>query len=76
MEFQFIWNEYFWPLIAISTTKLQPIQVAIASQFTESNQNWGAVFASMVLASLPIILLFLFAQKYFYISVANSGIKG
>ncbi|QQO11156.1 carbohydrate ABC transporter permease [Breznakiella homolactica] len=76
MEFQFIWNEYFWPLIAISKTKLQPIQVAIASQFTDRAQNWGAVFASMVLASLPIILLFLFAQKYFYVSVASSGIKG
>jgi multiple sugar transport system permease protein len=76
MEFQFIWNEYFWPLIAISRTSLQPIQVAIASQFTDRAQNWGAVFATMVLASLPIIILFLFAQKYFYISVTNSGIKG
>jgi multiple sugar transport system permease protein len=76
MEFQFIWNEYFWPLIAINRTKLQPIQVAIAAQFTDRAQNWGAVFATMVLASLPIILLFLFAQKYFYESVASSGIKG
>ncbi|MEA4866860.1 MAG: carbohydrate ABC transporter permease, partial [Sphaerochaeta sp.] len=76
MEFQFIWNEYFWPLIAINRTRLQPIQVAIAAQFTDRAQNWGAVFATMVLASLPIILLFLFAQKYFYESVASSGIKG
>lgn len=76
MEFQFIWNEYFWPLIAVSNTRLQPIQVAIASQFTDRAQNWGAVFASMVLASLPIIILFLFAQKYFYVSIASSGIKG
>jgi multiple sugar transport system permease protein len=76
MEFQFIWNEYFWPLIAINQTRLQPIQVAIASQFTERTQNWGAVFASMVLASLPIIVLFLLAQKYFYESVTSSGIKG
>jgi multiple sugar transport system permease protein len=76
MEFQFIWNEYFWPLIAINQTRLQPIQVAIASQFTERTQNWGAVFASMVLASLPIIILFLLAQNYFYESVTSSGIKG
>ena len=76
MEFQFIWNEYFWPLIAINRTRLQPIQVAIAAQFTDRAQNWGAVFATMVLASLPVILLFLFAQKYFYDSVASTGIKG
>ncbi len=76
MEFQFIWNEYFWPLVSINSTKLQPIQVAIAAQFTDRAQNWGAVFATMVLASLPIILLFLFAQRYFYESVTSSGIKG
>jgi multiple sugar transport system permease protein len=76
MEFQFIWNEYFWPLIAINQTRLQPIQVAIASQFTDRTQYWGAVFASMVLASLPIIVLFLIAQNYFYDSVTSSGIKG
>lgn len=76
MEFQFIWNEYFWPLIAISDSQLFPVQVAIASQFTDRAPNWGAVFASMVLASAPIIVLFMSSQKYFYQSVTSTGIKG
>ncbi|MBN2044343.1 MAG: carbohydrate ABC transporter permease [Anaerolineales bacterium] len=76
MEFQFIWNEFYWPLIAISDSKLFPVQVAVASQFTESGPNWGIVFAAMALASAPVILLFLFLQRYFYESVAMSGIKG
>jgi multiple sugar transport system permease protein len=76
MEFQFIWNEFYWPLIAISTKNLYPVQVAVASQFTESEPNWGVVFAAMALASGPIILLFLFLQRYFYESVAMSGLKG
>ena len=76
LEFQFIWNEYFWPLVAISRARLQPIQVAIASQFTESAYNWGAVYASMAMASLPIILMFLLSQRYFYSSVLTSAIKG
>lgn len=76
MEFQFIWNEYFWPLIAISNSKLYPVQVALSCQFTDRAPNWGAVFASMVLASAPIIILFLSSQKYFYQSIAASGIKG
>lgn len=76
MEFQFIWNEFYWPLIAISTKTLYPVQVAIASQFTESEPNWGVVFAAMALASMPIIILFLFLQRYFYESVAMSGLKG
>lgn len=76
MEFQFIWNEYYWPLIAVSDRKLFPVQVAIASQFTEAGPNWGVAFAAMVLASLPVILLFLFAQRYFFESAAMSGVKG
>ncbi len=76
MEFQFIWNEFYWPLIAISDSKLYPVQVAVASQFTESGPNWGVVFAAMALASAPVIILFLFLQRYFYESVAMSGIKG
>lgn len=76
MEFQFIWNEFYWPLVAISDSKLYPVQVAVASQFTDSGPNWGIVFAAMALASAPVIILFLFLQRYFYESVAMSGIKG
>ena len=76
MEFQFIWNEFYWPLIAISNKNLYPVQVAIASQFGEKTPDWGVVFAAMVLASAPIIILFLFLQKYFFESVARSGVKG
>lgn len=76
MEFQFIWNEYFWPLIAITDRKLFPVQVAVASQFTQQGPNWGLVFAAMVLASAPVIILFLFMQRYFFESTALSGVKG
>ena len=76
MEFQFIWNEYYWPLIAISERKLFPVQVAVASQFTEAGPNWGVVFAAMVLASAPVIILFLLMQRYFFESTAMSGVKG
>jgi ABC-type glycerol-3-phosphate transport system permease component len=76
LEFQFIWNEFYWPLIAISRQNLYPIQIAIANQFTDRDPQWGRVFAAMMIASLPIILLFMALQRYFYESVAMSGIKG
>ncbi len=76
LEFQFIWNEFYWPLVAISKQNLMPVQVAIATQFTERDPNWGRVFAAMVIASLPIVLLFMLLQRYFYESAALSGLKG
>lgn len=76
LEFQFIWNEFFWPLVAVSNKALHPVQVAIANQFTDRDPQWGRVFSAMVLASAPVIILFLFTQRYFYRSVALSGVKG
>jgi ABC-type glycerol-3-phosphate transport system permease component len=76
LEFQFIWNEFYWPLVAVTNRELQPVQVHIAAQFTERDPQWGRVFSAMVLASAPIIIIFMMAQKYFFQSTAISGIKG
>ena len=76
LEFQFIWNEFYWPLVAISSQSLMPVQVAIASQFTERDPEWGRVFAAMVLASAPVILLFMVLQRFYYQSAVTSGVKG
>jgi ABC-type glycerol-3-phosphate transport system permease component len=75
-EFQFIWNEFYWPLVAISSKFLQPVQVAIAMQFSEGEANWGRVLAALVLASAPVIVLFLSLQKYYFEDISLSGIKG
>ncbi len=76
LEFQFIWNGFYWPLIAVASRNLQPVQVAIAMQFSENEANWGRVFSAIVLASLPVIVLFLALQRYYFEDVALTGIKG
>lgn len=76
LEFQFIWNLFFWPLIAVGKKELQVIQVAVATQITQREIAWGRIFAGSVVASLPVILLFLALQRYFVEGVALSGMKG
>ncbi|HRJ43032.1 MAG: carbohydrate ABC transporter permease [Caldilineaceae bacterium] len=76
LEFQFIWNLFFWPLIAVGKKELQVIQVAVATQITQREIAWGRIFAGSVVASLPVILLFLALQRYFVDGVALSGLKG
>ena len=63
IEFQFIWNLFYWPLIATSSLDLQVIQVMIASQTTDRTVYWGRTFAGLVSAVLPVMLLFLFGQR-------------
>ncbi|MFZ5916685.1 MAG: carbohydrate ABC transporter permease [Chloroflexota bacterium] len=76
LEFQFIWNLFFWPLIAISKKDLYVIQVAIQSQTTQTQIFWGRTFAGCSLASVPVIILFLAMQRYYVQGVATTGLKG
>src|SRR2546427_441575 len=76
LEFQFIWNLFYWPLIAVGSKDLQTIQVAIAQQTTQTQVYWGRIFAGSVLASVPVIVLFLLMQRYYVKGVVMSGLKG
>jgi ABC-type glycerol-3-phosphate transport system permease component len=76
LEFQFIWNLFYWPLIAVQSNDLQVLQVAIASQTTQEGTRWGRTFAGCALASVPVILIFLALQRYYVRGIASTGIKG
>jgi len=76
LEFQFIWNLFFWPLIAVSDNSIQVIQVAISSQTTQTQVFWGRTFAGAALASLPVIIIFTIFQRYYVQGVAQVGVKG
>jgi len=75
IEFQFIWNLFYWPLIATSSLDLQVIQVMIASQSTDRTVYWGRTFAGLVSAVLPVMLLFLFGQRFYFRGAVLSGMK-
>lgn len=75
LELQSIWNQFFWPLVAVSDNKLQVLQVALAGQTTEATTYWGRALAGSVLACAPV-LIFLALQRYYTRGVAFSGLKG
>jgi ABC-type glycerol-3-phosphate transport system permease component len=76
LEFQFIWNLFYWPLIAVQDNSLQVLQVAISAQTTQQQTFWGRTFAGSALASVPVIIIFLALQRYYIRGVASTGIKG
>ncbi|HEX5505949.1 MAG TPA: carbohydrate ABC transporter permease [Thermomicrobiales bacterium] len=75
IEFQNIWNLFYWPLIAVSDPKLQVLQVMIASQTSANQVFWGRTFAGMVTAVLPVLLLFLACQRFYFRGAVLSGLK-
>ncbi|WP_394768550.1 carbohydrate ABC transporter permease [Lacisediminihabitans sp.] len=71
------WNGFLWPLMITTTDDLRPLQLGLAifSQNPASIQ-WPYLMAGTALATLPMVLLFVFAQKQFVEGMANVGLKG
>lgn len=72
-----MWNQYLWPLLVTTDEKVRPMSVAISS-FTGTGGDiyWDQLMAASVVMLLPVLLLFIFFQRYFVESVASSAIKG
>jgi multiple sugar transport system permease protein len=76
IRFQASWDAFFWPLIVAPSPEKRVVQVAIATFTTEVQTQWGLTFAASTLATVPIILMFLFLQRYYVQGVMTSGLKG
>ena len=71
------WNDYFTPLIFINTWENMTLPLGIAAlRGRLESGNPSVVMAAVALAVLPVLILFLFAQRYFIEGVTMSGIKG
>jgi sn-glycerol 3-phosphate transport system permease protein len=71
------WNEFLWPLMAVSSPSHQVLTVGLAS-FTsgaEAGSAWGIVAAGTFLVAAPLLILFLIFQRRFISSFIYSGIK-
>lgn len=69
------WNSYIWPLLMINTDRLRTLSLAIPL-FNGQYQSYpNLVYAASTLAVLPVILLFLFNQRYFTEGIAMTGLK-
>ena len=76
MAMQDQWNNYLEPLIYINSNAKQTISVGLTFFSGMYNIQWNLVFPAAVIVALPILLVFVFLQKYFIQGVVVSGVKG
>ena len=70
------WNNFLWPLVAAQTDDMYTLPVALSLYSTGQNAtNYSVLLAGAVLIITPILLLFIFLQRYFIQGVAMTGIK-
>jgi multiple sugar transport system permease protein len=70
------WNDLIWPLIAISDDHSFTVQLGIANFQGTRRTQWSLLMAANVVATAPLVLFFLFAQKHFIATMTMSGMKG
>ncbi|MGM7719518.1 carbohydrate ABC transporter permease [Metabacillus sp. Hm71] len=72
----FTWNEFMFALIFVDTEALKTIPAGLM-QFRDALQtNWGVLLAGLMISAAPIIILFIFMQKYFIRGLASGSVKG
>lgn len=77
-SFMGLWNAYLWPLFVARQEAVMTLPVALATLQggPRALTEWNMVMAGSVVAVLPILLVYMFAQRWFVRSVITSGIKG
>lgn len=75
-SFTFEWNDFMGPLIYLSTTEKKTLQVMLRMFNTQYSSNYAQIMAAATVALVPVLILFIFLQRYFVEGIASSGIKG
>jgi multiple sugar transport system permease protein len=70
------WDEYAWALTAIDDPLKRTLPVAIYSFQGQHGTEWGLVFAAMLIALIPVMIVFLSMQKYFTSGITTGSFKG
>ncbi len=70
-----LWNDFVWPVMVISDTSKQTIQMALSSLFSISPVNYGNVMAGLTIVTIPVLAIFLALQKYYVAGIASTVAK-
>jgi multiple sugar transport system permease protein len=75
ITFIYAWNDLFWPLIAITSSRTFTVQVGLTTFQGEHVTHWSRIMAATVLTTVPVLLVFLIGQRRF-VQAITGAIKG
>jgi multiple sugar transport system permease protein len=76
LQFQGAWNSFFWPLILLADRANWTLPLGLTLFRQQFLTYWPSLMAVSVLATIPILVLFVFFQRYFVEGIAAAGVKG
>ena len=69
------WSDFLWPLVICTREETRTVQIALANLFTQPPVQWGDILACSVILTLPVLLIFRFAQRHLVASDLGAGNK-
>jgi len=71
-----VWNDFMGPLIYLTSTNLKTIQLGLRMFISQYDAEYSLIMAASVVSMIPIVIIFIFTQKYFIEGIATTGLKG
>ena len=75
LSFMGSWNSYLWPLIVLTSTDKQTLQVVLGNMNSMYKNNEHVLMAGAVLTILPILVVYLISQRYVDQGISVGGLK-
>ena len=76
LDFVSRWNDFMWPFLITTGEEKRTVQLAVQIFVGVSPIHYGVIMAVLTLASIPMILMYIFMQKFYVEGIASTGIKG
>ena len=70
------WSDFLWPLIVIDQPELYTLPLGVATLASSLSLDWRLVASGSVISIAPVLLFFLFLQRYIVPTESGSGVKG
>jgi multiple sugar transport system permease protein len=69
------WNDFLWPLIVTNSESVRVVSVGLTEFQNLYYTDWPLLMAASLVAVLPVLVLYVFAQRYFVAGIATTGIR-
>lgn len=70
------WNDFLWPVYVLFSPEVQTLQAGLSTLQSANNVRYDLLMAGAVVASVPVLILYAFAQRFVIEGVSRSGLKG
>jgi raffinose/stachyose/melibiose transport system permease protein len=75
LQFMGVWSDFLTPLYVISASSLWPMNLAVYNFFGKYAAYWNLVFADILLTVMPVVILYLFGQRYIISGMTSGAVK-